>query len=143
MDAETLEEAIEQYMFQPPFTAQHVEQALEALFEYGQSFSFLENVSKWNPDTSPCNVEVDGWPELTEYLETGTVRVPALGNLPITHVKTAGQFELSSGVQCVFKVGDQTFRKTGTYYSHDGTHWTGDLTQVVEREKTVKFWDAV
>lgn len=42
----------------------------------------------------------------------------------------------------VFSVGDQIFKVSGTYRSHDGTTWN-ELEEVHAVEKTISVWEPV
>lgn len=46
-------------------------------------------------------------------------------------------------VYVVFKVGDQTFKKEGSYFSHYGTDWDGPLFEVEAATKTITVWKKV
>lgn len=40
----------------------------------------------------------------------------------------------------VFRLGDQFFRKTGYYASHDGEYWDGPLTEVEGEPTNIIVW---
>lgn len=40
----------------------------------------------------------------------------------------------------VIRVGNQYFRKTGYYASHDGEYWDGPLTEVVGYRENIIVW---
>lgn len=41
----------------------------------------------------------------------------------------------------VIQVGNQFFKKTGWYASHDGSYWDGSCTEVHPVERTVTFYE--
>ena len=58
----------------------------------------------------------------------------------IVDVKTGSEGDWQTEVYVVFRVGDQHFRKTGYYASHDGEYWDGTLSEVVGKPETYIVW---
>lgn len=125
------------------WTAKELEKILTDLFKSSaEDTTYRDNYKA--PEQDWETVTITSWAEFAEHVENGTLRFPALRNLPITQVSRRGEFELSSGVECVFTLGNQLFMKTGTWYSEAGANWSrGDLFEVEQAEKTVGYWKTV
>lgn len=80
------------------------------------------------------------WDEL-EYREIEALWV--LGeryDFEVLDSKFGEEGDWHANTYIVFKVGDQTFRKTGYYASHDGQYWDGPLVEVEGHPETVIVW---
>jgi hypothetical protein len=63
--------------------------------------------------------------------------------VPFEVVEMTGDGEWQYDLSCVIKVGDQFFRRTGYYRSHDGAYLDSATSEVVEGTKEVKVWKNV
>lgn len=126
------------------WTAKQLADVLENTIFDGEDHGVTYKDNYKAPEQPWAPVTIDGWGEFANYIENGTLRIPLLRNLPITQESRRGEFELSSGIECVFTIGDQKFLKTGTWVSHDGAHWErGSLSEVEVGQKTVFYWKPV
>jgi hypothetical protein len=86
-------------------------------------------------------VTEDGlWDEL-DYVKTAPVTLRG-EDVQVKFVagETGGEGS-AEDIWLVIKVGDQYFRKEGWYYSHDASHWDGDLREVHPEEKTITVYE--
>ena len=81
------------------------------------------------------------WGELTYSFSDTKLFVGGVGyDVEVVETHDDDQ-EWAYNTWVVFKVGEQVFRKTGYYRSHDGEYWDGPLVEVVPSEKTVIVWE--
>lgn len=128
-----------------PLTAKSVEKAIEESFGR-EGVRYREAATSRNPTPEWEDVDLPGWKDFVEYIETnGTLLIPPIGHLPIKGFAKPDEFEAldSTELECVFTIGDQVFVKQGTWVSHDGAYWEGDVIEVKIAQKTVNHWVTV
>lgn len=79
----------------------------------------------WHAKQNNHEVTIDGTTYPVEFVEFGPDHA---------------DYDSSSALYVVFKVGDETFRKWGYYQSHYGSEWDGDIEAVKPREVTKTEW---
>lgn len=62
--------------------------------------------------------------------------------LSIVDSYTGSEGDYAAETYIVFRVGEQTFKKTGYYRSHYGDDWDGPVVEVTKGEKTITTWEA-
>lgn len=85
------------------------------------------------------------WTDLSEQVD-GYVTAIILRGEPLVVTKLAGkdgdyEDEGEQDVFVVVKVGNQFFKKSGYYYSHSGSEWSGTLKEVKAVTKTVTVYE--
>lgn len=147
------------------FTARDLEQAIEANFENDEESNWLEmTMSVPNPDYDPMayknyrkaaqrkveealtNGELQAmWDEtLGRFYETKNVpMIVAINGVeyPVKSVQQIGGMDEGSYAAVIVEVAGRTFRKQGSYYSHDGYYWDGDFSEVTLKTKIVSVYE--
>lgn len=59
----------------------------------------------------------------------------------VVESEDGGDAEWQYEVYAVIKVGDQYFKRSGVYYSHEGVEMDGGTTEVVRGTKVVEVWN--
>lgn len=108
--------------------ASRVEDAIRNRFSQGYYGDyFWETFAYGNTGDTEGSVWIDG----TEYDVVNEAS------------KTGSEGDWQTEIYVVVKVGEQYFRKSGHYASHDGTYWDGRFEEVKPQEKPVTVWDRV
>lgn len=88
--------------------------------------------------------EVGAWDDLVDCPDPGFVTTITLRGEE-TEVEYVGGKQSREGggddIDAVIRVGDQYFKKTGWYASHDGAYWDGPLTEVRRVERMTVFYE--
>jgi hypothetical protein len=112
-------------------SAKDVESAIEARFDYDEE----------NEDE--C---LESWSELAWSLDHDSKETLVVNGetypLSVVEEDTGGEGH-GEYVYIIVKVGDQTFKKEGAYFSHYGTDWDGPFFEVNKVEKTVEVYERV
>lgn len=126
------------------WTAKDLEKALEALFD-GQDHGATYRDNYKAPEQGWGHATLGSWKEFVECMENGALRIPAIDHRPFVGFQKSKDFEDldSTELECAFTVGEQTFIKQGTWVSHDGAYWEGNVLEVAVAQKTVNHWVSV
>lgn len=79
----------------------------------------------WRAKNNDNQVTIDGTTYPVEFVEFGPDHA---------------DYDSSSALFVVFRVGDETFRKFGYYQSHYGSEWDGLIERVRAQEVTKTEW---
>lgn len=58
----------------------------------------------------------------------------------VVDAKNGTEGDWNCETHVIIQIGDQFFRKTGRYQSHEGTHWDGKLTEVEISYEKIQVW---
>jgi hypothetical protein len=124
--------------------AKDLEKALEALFR-GEDNEVRYRDNYKAPEQPWVHATLTSWSAFVECMEEGALLIPAIDHRPFVGFQKPNEFEDldSTELECAFTVGDQTFIKQGTWVSHDGTYWEGDVLEVTVAQKTINHWVTV
>ena len=125
-----------------PLTAKFVEKAIEDSFGRDHGVRYREAATSRNPIPEWEDLDLFGWKDFVECVEGGTLMIPKVSAMSIAGFVKPDDFEDldSTELECPFTVGGQVFVKQGTWVSHDGAYWEGDVFEAKVAQKTVNHW---
>lgn len=95
---------------------------------------------KYDGDTEYNISSSEFFSELQYGSDSYTISIDGVDYKP-EKVDDYGGMDMGSELWVVFKIGDQLFKKSGWYASHDGSYWDGDLSEVKPVQKTITVFE--
>lgn len=84
------------------------------------------------------------WDELEYYTRNDGLGIEIDGtryDVKVLEEYTGGEGDWNTETFIIFKVGTQTFKKTGFYQSHYGNDWDGPLIEVEQVVRPMSVWE--
>ncbi|XVU22559.1 hypothetical protein ACQPZJ_35565 [Actinoplanes sp. CA-054009] len=92
----------------------------------------------------------DGWDEFGENADSEATPI-TIDGVPVTVKRIGDTYTGGEGggedIEMIFEISDglftRYFRKTGYYYSYDGSNWDGGFSEVKPAQKTITVYEAM